>query len=156
MRIAVGLVVVLGSLAAQDPKPDEEAKDRAALQGTWDLEQLEVNGKKATADDLKKAAVKIVFADKTVVVGARKATFTLDATKSPRWLDVEDATKGKELGIYEIKGDELKICTAKTGGDRPKEFTSKATAETTLLVFKRAATKKEPDKDKDKDKKADK
>jgi uncharacterized protein (TIGR03067 family) len=185
MRSLLGLVVLaIGVVGAQDPKPaDEEAKDRAALQGTWELEQLEINGKKTPAEDLKKVAARVTIADQSIAFWSplnKKGTFTLDTSKTPRWIDVEDTRvvkdskdskdakdskdtkdvkKTKELGIYEVKGDELKICTARPGGERPKEFVSKTpgkdVSETTLLVFKRVV-KKESEKDKDTPKDKDK
>jgi uncharacterized protein (TIGR03067 family) len=151
MRSLLGLVVVLGmgSVWAQETKPDEAtAKELKALEGTWDLEQLEVAGKKTPVEELKKVGAKIeikgdaiTFASEVKKEG-KKGTIRLNVSKTPREIDVDDGKKGKELGIYELKDDTLKICTAKTGGERPKEFASKATPETTLLVFKRAAAKK--------------
>ena len=46
------------------------------------------------------------------------------------------------LGIYELKDDELKICFAKGGGERPTEFLSKAGTEQSLVVLKREKKEK--------------
>jgi hypothetical protein len=41
------------------------------------------------------------------------------------------------LGIYELSGDELKICLADPGADRPKEFASAKGSKATYMVLKR-------------------
>jgi uncharacterized protein (TIGR03067 family) len=42
------------------------------------------------------------------------------------------------LGIYEIAGDDYKVCFAPPGKDRPKEFSSKPGSGYILQVWKRA------------------
>jgi hypothetical protein len=54
----------------------------------------------------------------------------IDATVAPAHFDLEDGQ-----GIYEIKGDTLRICWAGTGLKRPNEF--KAGANVILLSLKR-------------------
>ncbi len=98
MRSVLGVAALLGlmtaHLTAREPKPDEAAKkDQAALQGTWQLEQLENAGKKTT-ENLKKVAARVVIEANTITFlsgvnkEGRKGTFTLDASKSPRWIDL--------------------------------------------------------------------
>jgi uncharacterized protein (TIGR03067 family) len=136
---------MLGTALAQEPaKLDEAAKkDQEALQGPWELEQLEVSGKKSTAEELKKAGARVVIAGTSITFKSdsakegAKGTFTLDAGKMPRWIDLEDGKKNKELGIYEIQGDSLKICLARPSNERPKEFAAKAMTDSTLMTFKR-------------------
>ena len=41
-------------------------------------------------------------------------------------------------GIYEIDGDNYKVCFAPPGKDRPKEFSSKGDEGLTLSVWKKA------------------
>jgi uncharacterized protein (TIGR03067 family) len=49
----------------------------------------------------------------------------------------EGPHKGEVMkAIYEVKGDELRICHGEAGQDRPRAFTSKAAGET-LVVWKR-------------------
>ena len=47
------------------------------------------------------------------------------------------------LGIYEVNGDELKICLRHglSAGGRPSEFSSKPDTSLILIVFKRAKAK---------------
>jgi hypothetical protein len=41
------------------------------------------------------------------------------------------------LGIYEVSGDQFKVCFAKASNERPKEFTTKTGTEFILHVWKR-------------------
>ena len=49
---------------------------------------------------------------------------------------IED--KIKVLGIYELKGDDLKICLSLANAPRPTEFSATAKNEQSLMVLKRA------------------
>ena len=72
---------------------------------------------------------------------SRKATIAVDPSKSPRTIDVtldDGPEKGMVApGIYQIKGDELLVCGAQAGKDRPTGFTAKAGAGWTLMALKR-------------------
>ena len=64
----------------------------------------------------------------------------IDATKTPKTMDLIQ-NEGKPnaetfLAIYEIKDDELRICSADPGKDRPTEFTSTGKNKYTLSVYK--------------------
>ena len=41
-------------------------------------------------------------------------------------------------GIYELKGDELKICLSEPGGQRPGELSAKEGSKRMLITFKKA------------------
>ena len=64
-------------------------------------------------------------------------TYKLDPSKTPNWIDVTIGG-GTYLAIYELKGDTLRICHRKAGGDRPTEFVSEAASPNTVLsILKR-------------------
>ena len=69
----------------------------------------------------------------------RKSTYKLDPTQKPKTVDIgmiDGPDKGNTLqGIYEINGDEFKICLAILNKPRPKEFAAKP--ETILETWKR-------------------
>jgi uncharacterized protein (TIGR03067 family) len=71
--------------------------------------------------------------------------FKLDPAKKPKTIDMtaEKAKQEQVLGIYELKDDDLKLCFAKGGGERPTEFISKAGTNQTVIVLKRVKAKKE-------------
>jgi uncharacterized protein (TIGR03067 family) len=134
--------IVLPALAAE---PDPAAKDRKALQGEWAVEALEYNGK-----DLKdKYNISFACKDDALTVqgdGAvrkeyAKLTFKLDPSTTPKCVDLTVAggvqKDAKLEGIYELKGDELRLCVKVFGSDRPTEFKSPAGSSIALLTLKR-------------------
>ena len=150
MRIAlVALLCTLvfaasgGSGALADEKADLE-KEARKFQGTWTFESSEAGGKKLPIGELKgliltfeghKHTVK--KGDEVIQVGTQK----LDPSKSPKTIDVtlvEGPNKGAVmLGIYEIDGDELKVCFDTQGKKRPTEFKSAPGSENFVNVHKR-------------------
>jgi len=130
--------VVLPALAAE---PNPAKKDQDA----WRLEELECNGK-----DLK-SKYKISFVvkgDIMTVEGNGKVrkeyarlSFKFDASTTPRCVDltVADGVQKDAVleGIYELKGDELRLCVKVFGKDRPAEFKSPEGASIALLTLKR-------------------
>jgi uncharacterized protein (TIGR03067 family) len=135
-------VVVLPALAAE---PDPAAKDRKALQGEWAVESLEYNGKDYT-DKYKiafacKDDVLTVQGDGAVRKEYAKLTFKLDPSTTPKCVDLTVAggvqKDAKLEGIYELKGDELRLCVKVFGSDRPTEFKSPAGTSIALLTLKR-------------------
>jgi uncharacterized protein (TIGR03067 family) len=65
------------------------------------------------------------------------ATFALDATQSPKAITFTPE-KGDETapGIYEIKGDTLRLCFT-NGPSRPKEFAAPKGSDARLMVLQR-------------------
>jgi uncharacterized protein (TIGR03067 family) len=131
-------------IAADDKKDDAAKKDVEKLQGEWAMSSHEYNGEKLADDQVKnyKRTVKddhfaVDLADKTIVEG----TFTLDASKKPRTIDItlesRDQKGKKMLGIYEIDGDTYKVCLAAPDIERPGEFVSKPDSSHALTTWKR-------------------
>ena len=106
--------------------------------GTWLTVSL-VNDGKTLVDEKtppkEGPATKLVYdgnkwmikvGDKTVASGE----FRIDATKTPKEIDIMDETGVKndktKLGIYELEGDTYKYCLAPAGKPRPTSFTCKA------------------------------
>jgi uncharacterized protein (TIGR03067 family) len=134
------VLLALGLLGAA-PKDDAGKKDRALMQGDWACESYTVNGFTLEADDAQ-ALFRTMKGNAYTVFRFSKAlgkgTFTLDASKSPRAIDLTPAGAGKPiLGIYKIDGDTLTICYAAPGKPRPAGFTAKAGSGNTLTVWKR-------------------
>jgi uncharacterized protein (TIGR03067 family) len=72
----------------------------------------------------------------------QKASLRVHASNKPKTLDIipeDGADKGKAVkGIYEIKGDELRICHGGTWRhDRPSEFSAKEGSGNVLITLKR-------------------
>jgi uncharacterized protein (TIGR03067 family) len=137
-RIVIALVLALPAVA------DEATGDLKKMVGTWEATTYVVDGKKWDEKDLKtvKLFVKGV-GENELVQGDKKlhATYTLDEAASPKTIDVtrtRGADKGKKrLGIYELKGDTLRLCVGPVGGARPKEFASEAGSGVWMEEWKR-------------------
>jgi uncharacterized protein (TIGR03067 family) len=147
------LCLVVGALACAaapaPPCPEEQAKkDLEKMQGTWLQESVTADGKDEPAEALDK--VKLVFDVNKLVMKSsdsdhkHDATIKLDASKTPAAIDVKLPTGDVLLGIYEIKGDTLKLAVTMAQGKRPKEecdrptkFESLDKSGVVLLVLKR-------------------
>jgi uncharacterized protein (TIGR03067 family) len=113
--------------------------DRAKLQGSWALSTLEVNGAPATP-----AGGIVIDGDRFDVAGMGaeyEGTIELDDTAMPRRIDLV-FTGGPEAGnrncgIYEFKGDALRICLNMNGDARPAAFTTTPGSGNALEVFHR-------------------
>ena len=138
------LVLMIGVLlvAADNPKDDKKAKtDLDKFQGSWLGVEITYNGDQAS----KEGAEKVKFTikgDKWTVEQPDgielQGTLKLDEKKKPKELDATTDDGKTILGIYEVDGDKLKLCYAEPGGERAKEFSSKAGSGHTLAVYKRA------------------
>jgi uncharacterized protein (TIGR03067 family) len=62
-------------------------------------------------------------------------TYTLDATRKPKWIDLTGKGGKKMLGIYELDGDKLTICVnERDGGERSTQFASAADSPNDVLI----------------------
>jgi uncharacterized protein (TIGR03067 family) len=152
------LALVLGVLIAPAALPDDKAKpDAEQLQGTWKFTRLSLFGNEPPKEFLPKLRVVIEGKSFTIKpgiafegsnekpdgewkLGAKdgdSVTIELDPSKKPKTIDLTtefDGQKATLKGIYQLDGDELKICF---GQQRPKEFPTKVDSGTMLYVLKR-------------------
>ncbi|MFO0798107.1 MAG: TIGR03067 domain-containing protein [Gemmataceae bacterium] len=139
------LTAALAALAVAAAPADA---DRAALQGTWVLDAATLEGRDH-ADDFR--GMKLVLAGDRYTIdfgpNTDKGNYTLDPTKTPKRIDVRSAEgpfKGKTLpGIYELKGDTLRLCLDADGkaDKRPAAFEAPGTTRNMLLTYRREKTK---------------
>jgi uncharacterized protein (TIGR03067 family) len=118
--------------------------DPASLTGTWVYVSGERDGKKVSADELKKGVVIISKEDLRLV--SPEAEFVLkyeiDAAKKPARIKLE-IVKGpqgegaKADGIIAMKGENLMLCYPAMGGEAPKEFATKEGSGLHLFVLKK-------------------
>jgi uncharacterized protein (TIGR03067 family) len=70
-----------------------------------------------------------------------EAVFKLDATKRPRRLDanpVTGAAKGRPIFyLYELQGDNLRLCSRPAGQEAPATFTADANSPNSILTLQR-------------------
>ena len=129
---AVWLLAAGSALAADDVGKDALEKEYARFEGTWRFVSLEVEGMKVPEEAIKDARLFVKGKDFTMKdkVNTYRGTLTIDPGKKPKTIDLK-FTEGPEkgntsYGIYELSGDELKICLTITSKDRPTEFAAKA------------------------------
>jgi uncharacterized protein (TIGR03067 family) len=150
MRIVPGILLCALTLAVPgwiiaraDDKADIE-KEIKKFQGTWTFASVESGGKEEPAADYKGMTVTFAGDKFTVKKGNElilAGTQKLDPSQSPKAIDVtvtEGLNKGSVmLGIYEIRGDTLKVCFDPEGKKRPTEFKSTPGSQTFVNVHKR-------------------
>lgn len=122
----------------------EEKKNLDKFAGRWDLNELSFDGKELTVKFkiLFKGAEGIVEGNDRVANEYAKIKFKLDPAAKPSAIDLT-VTAGSQTdlnmkGIYEIKGDELRMCVKVLGNERPTEFAAPEGSSTVYLVLKRA------------------
>jgi uncharacterized protein (TIGR03067 family) len=122
-----------------------EAKDELKkFTGTWTVDGLTYDGEDH------KLKFKIIFkGDEGTVLENDKVTneyakikFKIDPASKPRIFDIVvsggSQTDSKMAGIYEFKGNELRICAKVFGTGRPDDFDAPSGSNTVLLTLKRA------------------
>ena len=124
----------------------QDGKKFAELDGTWTIIKMEIEGKSLLETGKK---WKLMIKDGKVTPDATDApkeavdlSKFLDGSRKPKTITYPYEGKITFYGIYEVKGDELRVCgdgvdtaTEKNReARRPKQFDSK---EGLLLVFKR-------------------
>jgi uncharacterized protein (TIGR03067 family) len=133
-------------------KPDTARTDAERLQGTWSVVSLEMDGQSLPEAMLADGRIE-VEGDRfrSLNMGAvYEGTMSLDPAARPRTFDLV-FTQGPEKGntnrgIYEIKGDQWKLCLATRGDARPTAFATRPATGHALQVLRRAdsATSAQP------------
>jgi uncharacterized protein (TIGR03067 family) len=120
---------------------DEAKKELARLQGSWRVVSSQVGDERADAEEV--ARRKVTVKDNLLIYDygnerkeKQEGTITLDPkTKAFDWSWTFPGAGATMPGIYELKGDELKICFGETV--RPKAFDIGKEDVAWLLVLKR-------------------
>jgi uncharacterized protein (TIGR03067 family) len=136
---------------AEGTKPKSDAE---LIQGTWAFDWSELDGKKEDGP-VDRA---VVFAGEKMILKeldgdrADPGSFRLDPTKTQKEIEIgrsERDPKDVVPGIYELNGDQLKICFVRDPkGKRPAKFESAPGSQVLVWVLKRDKTlpeHKEPD-----------
>lgn len=116
-------------------------------QGHWQIAALTINGKAAPREKIENARI-IIEGDKMTVKAptgevTRAFEIQLTPTKKPPVLTTKALLgdfKGKvQTGIYELKGDTLRICISnRPEGQPPTAFSSQEGSDHVLLLLKKA------------------
>ncbi len=114
------------------------ADDIHPLEGAWTVISSQTSGK--PEDDA--IDTKVVFDGDKVTLHRKSGevelyTITINPSVAPAAIDFQGRDENRKiLGIYELTGDQLKICFRKEG-DRPAEFTSTPDSHVQLVVLRR-------------------
>ena len=144
--LALALIVLVsgGMVSAQD---DAVNLELAGLAGDWRLVKGEANGESANdyiIDNLK-CAIKgnrLTFGGVEPLTDKfSELTIKIDGSTTPKCIDLKvqaGSLKDDVLeGVYECKGDELKLCLYVGKGNRPLEFKAEGGSDRVLFVLKR-------------------
>jgi uncharacterized protein (TIGR03067 family) len=133
----------MATLVLADPPAATPTNDLDKLQGYWKPLQCDYEGKaQMSTDQMKQVTVvfdkneyhlyfkdsKLDAAGKPVILRLAKADVTLDsATKSITFEFADGPLKGKKShGIYELAGNQLKMCYGPVDKPKPTKFESPA------------------------------
>jgi uncharacterized protein (TIGR03067 family) len=126
--------------AAKEAKKTETAvgDDAKDIEGTWKVVSLANDGSPRAESEM----IFVIGGGKiTPIVGGKAKNtgrYDLDATTTPKSIDLLESPRGIARGIYSLSGDELKMCIAeKPGAPRPTKFEPEATSGTAVVVLKR-------------------
>ncbi len=144
VRIACLLLPVL-SLAAAPASEVKLKKELAAMQGTWKLATVEVEG---TAHDVSDRPLEWVIKGNKVLWGGEDlAELTVDGSTTPWSIDVAFLNPKKvQEGVCSVDKDTLKICISQQEGgvkERPSGFATADKPDLRLFVLKRVEPGKE-------------
>ncbi|MES2791385.1 MAG: TIGR03067 domain-containing protein [Planctomycetota bacterium] len=148
MRSILTAALIVGFLVAADKPVTEAAKqDLKRIEGTWTLVSAQRDGQATPPDEVKKTKIsfqgdRFEFPDAAGIGTSQKGTLQLDPSQKPKWMDstatIVEGQGSVSLGIYEISGDDYKVCFSPPGKPRPKEFLSAPGSGVILQIWKRA------------------
>jgi uncharacterized protein (TIGR03067 family) len=139
LALIPGTVLIVAGLVV--PSAPGFRGEADSIEGTWELVSSVYDGKDSIVKE--KQIWKISKTHVTYSFGTQDA-YQVDTKAKPKTIAVtqirpdDKAADGKKLvGIYEIKGDSLKICVAAADKGLPKEFKSTPGSGHNLLTLKR-------------------
>lgn len=136
-----------GPLFASQPG-QKEATDQDLLQGTWRVTKFLAPDKDVGDIALQQLALSMRFDgnDLTIIKGDKEAKgrYTIDTKTNPKQINLTifDQTLGTGLGIYQLDGDELRLCLAEDKIGRPTSFDPKVHPTAVAVWLQRVQPKK--------------
>lgn len=130
MKIASLLFLLLMGLAWPSQASDQ---DIAALRGKWVAVEASSNGEPPPDGMLEKISL-VFVGDSVSIMGGAPIHFKADSSFTPAHIDFLNTRR--QVGIYLLDGDMLKICTGQAG-DRPTAFTTEKFTDHTYFLLKR-------------------
>jgi uncharacterized protein (TIGR03067 family) len=142
MKYTVWLLMVLAFTASVRAE-DSSAQELEKAQGTWTIASAQEGGKEQSDEKFKKMTIiikKDIFSFK--FEGQPKTLdmkLKLDPASEPKALDLASTIQEGQVsfGIYELTGDELKVCWSRSRKPRPDAFRTKPGDDRIFLTLKR-------------------
>jgi uncharacterized protein (TIGR03067 family) len=116
-----------------------EASGEGELVGEWQMLNAWQEGHALDARMVKTGRRVTTATHTTTYFGKQvflNAAYTIDSTVRPKTIDLDNRGK-KQLGIFDVEGDTMKICFAAPGRPRPNDFESRAGDGNTSALWKR-------------------
>jgi len=132
-------------LRAGSAAKEAAADPLAPFQGTWEIVSVEKDGSPVPQDDIAGMTVMISGSAYKLINkdNVSKGTFSLDASKEPKQMDVqhqgENGDSHSMPAIYDVTADTLRVCYNPEGGTRPTSFSTKPDSGFLSVVYKRKA-----------------
>ncbi len=140
--VLASLVSVAGLAAA--PSDELIEREHKRLEGTWRVVSAEVEGTPIPAREFRD--LQLTFKDgkfkaKRGDEEAQEGTYAIDPSRNPREMDITrtngPAQGQKQLAVYSITGNLLKICSYESGTERPSGFDTRDRPGCTLMTLRR-------------------
>jgi uncharacterized protein (TIGR03067 family) len=147
--LAVGGFTGVAGLLYLWAAPPQAKSDQDKLQGAWKVVAATVDGDNdgPEVERIKNVLDPVFRGDKLTIREDNVNDFKLDPSKTPKQIDIfPNSGPAKEQnqfirGIYELNGDDLKLCVGPPGADRPAKFASEKGSEIRLVTLKRQPAK---------------
>ena len=120
-------IAVAGLLVAADAPEDKTKQALEDLQGTWLLTAREANGQEAKVPSQLIGDIRLTIHGSRVVTftGAAKVDGSIHLFAKSNRVEFLERTGNSFQALYEVNGDELRLCTTPTG-ECPESFGSKS------------------------------
>jgi uncharacterized protein (TIGR03067 family) len=136
------LLLLPGILLVSAAAAKEDQADREKIQGVWRVIAAADGGKPEPEERMKDRRLLITRDTITVQDGEKTVlqwAYNLGPSENPKALDLTELREGRRgktgLGIYELKGDDLKICFPEDReGQRSTRFESKPNSVNDILI----------------------
>jgi uncharacterized protein (TIGR03067 family) len=118
------------------------SKDQTAIEGTWQITRLEQNGQASNNDLVNNITMQIKGTNFVVKNAGEdiRGHFKTDPAHANQ-IDIFPTAGPQEgmtlPGIYELNGDQFKVCYSSTGGQRPTAFDSSSDSSIVFITYQR-------------------
>jgi RNA polymerase sigma factor (sigma-70 family) len=139
-RTKAGEKLWLRTFARVKAREDGVKGDLSKLQGGWQMVGCEEGGKPVPPEDV--IPIEFLSVSGTTFflksgLEGWKGNFTIDPSKDPKWIDQVTTAGLAFKGVYELKGDTLRVLLGAAGGERPRELTTRAGEKLRLRTYAR-------------------